>query len=105
MGVGEKAGFESRGAEDHLLCQGDALDGEELLGIDGLVAGDGVGFELRDFIEFFETDDGEGRRSETMFDGIAGRSGLPFRGARAGGCNGVGAVGGETFLGKRFGRV
>ena len=39
-GYGEEAGFESGGAEDGLLGQGHAFQGEELLGVDGFVDGD-----------------------------------------------------------------
>jgi hypothetical protein len=67
---GEEAGLEARGAEDSLLREGDALDGEELLGIDRLVDGDEVGSEIGDFMEVFEADDGEGGGSEAVFAGI-----------------------------------
>ena len=33
----EEAGFEAGGAEDGLLGEGDALEGEEFLGVDGVV--------------------------------------------------------------------
>jgi len=42
---GEHAVFEAGGAEEGLLGGGDALDGEEILGVDGLVAGDEVVLE------------------------------------------------------------
>src|SRR2546427_6724708 len=51
---GEEAGLEARGAEKGLLGEGDALDGEEFLGIDGLVDGEEVGAEMGDFLELFE---------------------------------------------------
>jgi hypothetical protein len=38
--VGEEAGFEAGGAADGLLGDGHALDGEVLLGVDGMVDGD-----------------------------------------------------------------
>ena len=65
---GEEAGFEAVTAKDGLLGKGDALDGEEFLGVGGTIAGDGVGFEVRDFVEFFEAHDGEGRTAEGVFD-------------------------------------
>jgi len=33
--VGEEAALEARGAKDRELAEGDALDGEELLGVTG----------------------------------------------------------------------
>ena len=39
---GEEAGLEAGGAEEALLGEGDTLDGEEFLGVDGLVDGHGV---------------------------------------------------------------
>ena len=45
---GEEAGFEVRGVEDGLLGEGDALDGEEFLGVDGLVDGHEVVLEVGD---------------------------------------------------------
>jgi hypothetical protein len=103
MGLpGEEAGLEAGGAKDGLLGEGDALDGEEFLGIDGLVDGHGVGFEIGDFVDVFEADDGEGGGSEAVFTGILGGAGLAFGGARAGGTSGVGAIGGELFAGNGF---
>jgi hypothetical protein len=32
------------------------------------VAGDGAGFEVADFVEFFEAHNGEGRATEDVFD-------------------------------------
>jgi hypothetical protein len=75
-GAGEHAGFEARGAEDHLLRDGDALDGEHLLGVDGAVAGDGVGFEFGDSVEIFEADAGEVGAGEFVLDGVAGGASL-----------------------------
>jgi hypothetical protein len=65
---GEEAGFETIAAEDGLLAERDALDGEEFLGVGGAVAGDRVGFEVRDFVEFFEAHNGEGRAAEGVLD-------------------------------------
>ncbi len=94
---GEEAGFQSRGAEECLLGEGDAFDGEEFLGVDRLVEGDEVGAEALDFIEFFEADDGEGGGGEAVFAAVLGRAGLAFGGAWAGGFGGIGSIGGELF--------
>jgi hypothetical protein len=76
-----------------------ALDGEEFLGVDGLVEVHQVIPEVGDLIEVFEADDGEGGSGEAVFAGVLGRTELAFRGAGAGGSGGVGAVGGELFWG------
>jgi hypothetical protein len=72
---GEEAGFEAGGAEDGLLGEGHALEGEEFLGVDGLVDGDEVVPEMGDLLEVFEADDGEGGGGEAVFAGILGRAG------------------------------
>jgi hypothetical protein len=46
---GEQAGFEAGGAEDGLLAEGHALEGEQFLGIDGAVGWREVGVEVGDF--------------------------------------------------------
>ena len=56
---GEEAGVQALDAEEVLLGEGDALDGEGLLGIDGLVGGDGVGTEAFNLVDILEADDGE----------------------------------------------
>jgi hypothetical protein len=96
---GEETGFEAGAAEDGLLGQGDAFEGQEFLGVDGLVEGDEVVAEMGDFLEVFEADDGEGRAGELVFAGILGRAGLALGGAGAGGPGGVGAIGGEALGG------
>ncbi len=96
---GEEAGLEARGAEDSLLGEGDALDGEEFLGVDGLVDGNEVGSEMLDLMEVFEADDGEGGGSEAVFAGILCGAGLALWGAGPGGVGGVGSIGGELYLG------
>jgi len=98
-GGGEEAGFEAGGAEDGLLGDGDALDGVDFLGVDGLVDGDEVLFEMGDFFEVLEADDGEGAAGEAVFGGVLGGAGLALGGAGSGGAGGVGAVGGELFVG------
>jgi hypothetical protein len=96
---GEEAGFEARGAEESLLGEGNTLNGEEFLRVDGLVDGDEVLLEMGDLIEFFEADDGEGGGSESMLTGVLGRAGLALRGGGAGGFLSIQAVGVELFLG------
>jgi hypothetical protein len=81
------------------LSEGEAFDGEEFLGVDGLVDGQEVGSEMVDFLEVFEANDGEGGGSEAVFAGILCGAGLTLRGARPGGFGGVGAIGGELFPG------
>jgi hypothetical protein len=65
---GEEAGLQAGGAQDGLLSEGHALQGEELLGVDGLVDGDEIGLEAIDFAGIFEADDGE-RGGEAVRDG------------------------------------
>jgi hypothetical protein len=96
---GEEAGFEAHGAEESLLREGNALDGEEFLGVDGLVDSQEVVLEMGDLMEIFEADDGEGGGREAVFAGILGGAGLAQWGAGPGGFGGVGAIGGELFLG------
>jgi hypothetical protein len=96
--VGEQAGLETGGAEHRLLREGHALNGEQL-GVDRLVDGGEVGFEMGDFVEIFEPDDGEGGSGEAVRAGIAGAAGLAFGGAWAGAVRGVGTIGGELFFG------
>jgi hypothetical protein len=97
--VGEETGFEAGGAEDGLLGESDALQGEEFLGVDGLVEGDQVFQEVGDLIEVFEADDGEGGGGEAVFAGVLGGAGLAFLSAGASGVGGVGAIGGELLGG------
>jgi hypothetical protein len=53
----------SRAAQEGMLGEGDALDGEEFQRIDGLVGGDGVVAEVREGVDLIEADDGKiGRR-------------------------------------------
>ncbi len=64
-----------------------------------MAEGDEVGAEALDFVEFFESDDGEGGGSEAVFAAILGGAGLAFGGAGAGGFGGIGSIGGELFGG------
>src|ERR1035437_2786305 len=99
---GGDAGMEAFDAEEGLLGEGDALDGEEFLGVDGLVDGDGVLAEVGDFVDVFEADDGEGGGGESVFTGVLGGAGFAFGGAGSGGLGGVGAIGGELLIGDGF---
>ena len=99
---GEEAGFEGGGAQQGLLGEGDALDGEQLLMVDGLVDGDEVGLEVGDGVEVFEADDGEVGGGEAVFAGVLSGAGLALRGTGTGGAGGVGAIGGELLLGYGF---
>jgi hypothetical protein len=100
--TGEEAALEVGDAEHGLLGQGDALDGEQLLGVDGPVDGDEVGAEMGDFLEVFETDDGEVRGGEAVLAGVLGRAGLALGRAGTGGMGRIGTIGGELFLGYRL---
>lgn len=100
---GEDAGFDAGAAEDVLLGDGHALNGEEFLRIDRAIAGDQVGLQVRDFIELFEAHDSEGRGAEAMFDGIARGARFALGRTWAGGTLRVGAIGGESFFRNRTG--
>jgi len=96
---GEDAGLETGGAEHGLLRESHLLEGEQLLGVDGLVDGEEVVLETGDLIKFFESDDGEGGGGEAVSAGILGGTGLALGSARAGALAGVGAVGRVLFFG------
>ena len=102
-GGGVEAGFEGGAAEERLLGEGDALDGEQLLGVHGPVGGDGVGAEIFEGIELFEADDGELGGGEAVLTGIPGRTRFALRCAGTGGVCGVGAICGQTPFGDGFG--
>ena len=96
---GEEAGFQAGAAEEGVLGEGDALEGEQFLGVDGFVDGDKVGFEAGDGFQVFEADDGEVGRGEAMAAGGPGGTpagaGLAFGGARTGRMGCVRAVSGK----------
>jgi hypothetical protein len=100
---GEEAGLEARGAEDGLLGDGHALQGEEFLRVDGLVDGDEVVHEMGDFLEVFEADDGEAGGGEAVFAGVLGGAGLALWSTGSGGMGGVGAVGSALLFGDGHG--
>ena len=89
-------------SKEGLLGESDAFDGEALLGVDGLVAGDEIFAEAGDLVEFFEADDGEDGGGEAVFPGILSGAGFAFGGARSGRAGGVGAIGGEEPGGTDF---
>lgn len=98
-GGGEESGLEAGDAQEIVLCEGDALDGEEFLGVAGRVGGDEVGAEFLDGVGVFDFDDGEVGAGEGVLAGVLGCSGLASGGAGAGGVLRVGAVGGGLFFG------
>ncbi len=95
----KEARFEARQAEDVVLGEGDAFDGEEFLGVGGGVGGDGVGAEAVNGVAVFDFDDGEVGAGEGVLAGVLRGAGLAFGGAGAGGFGGVGSVGGGLFVG------
>lgn len=100
----EEAGLEAGEAEEGLLGDGDALEGEELLGVGGLEVGDEVGAEAGDGIAVLQADDGVVGGGEAVAAGVLGRAGLAFGSTGAGGAGGVGAVGGKLLFGNGLAR-
>jgi hypothetical protein len=105
---GQEAGFQAGNAEYGVLGEGDALDGEEFLGIGGLVELDEVGAKVGDVIGVLDTEDGVSGGGEAVFAGVLSGTALAFGCARAGGTGGVGAIGcellgGNGVLGVRHG--
>jgi hypothetical protein len=101
--IGEEAGFESGCAQQGLLGEGDAFDGEEFLGVDGPIDGDGVGAEVGDGLWAFDADNGEVFGVEGVFAGILRGAGFAGGGFGAGGTGGVSAIGRESLGGHGFG--
>ena len=99
--VGEEAGLDGGETVHGVLGDGDAFDGEALLGVDGLVGSDGVGDEGGDAGAVLNAVDGEGVGVEGALAGILGGAGLTFFGTGSGGTAGVGGPRGrpssETF--------
>ena len=102
-GGGVESGLKGVDAVDGLLGKGEALDGEEFQGVDGLVAVDEFGAENGEVVELFEADDGVAGGGEAVLAGVGGGAGLAFGGTGAGGAGGVGAIGGEALRGDGFG--
>jgi hypothetical protein len=86
---GIDAAFDTGAEEGRLLGQGDAFDGEEFLGIGGLISGHEVGAEVVDGIEFLDADDREIGAFESVL-------------AFAWGLCGGGFGGGDGFLEHRW---
>jgi hypothetical protein len=99
---GVHAGFGAGTAVEGLLGEGEAIDGPELLGVDGLVAVDEVGAPIGDFREVFEAENGEVGGVEEVFARVLGGAGFAFGGSRSGGFGGVGSVGSEALGGDRW---
>ena len=92
---GEEAGFQAGAAEQGMLGEGDTLDGEQFLGVDGPVDGDEVVLEAGYGFQVFEADDSVVGGGEGVAAGVLSRASLAFGGAGAGGTSGVQAVGGK----------
>ena len=89
---------DSRRAARRRACWARAtLDGEEFLGVYGLVDAHEIVPEMGDLIDVFEPDDGEGGGGEAVFAGILGGADLAFWGTRSGRFGGIGAIGGDLF--------
>jgi hypothetical protein len=99
---GKQAGLEARGAEERLLGQGHALNSEQFLSVNGLVSGYKVALEMGHFLQVFQANDGERGGPKTMLAGVLGGVSLAVRGAGSGGMSGIGAIGGELFVGDWF---
>lgn len=100
---GEDAEFQAGDAEQGLLGEDNALDGEEFPGIDGLADGGEVGLEFGDDAGLFKSDDGEVVGGESVFTGVLGGAGLALGRGGSRGFVGVGAVSGEAFGGNGLG--
>jgi hypothetical protein len=80
----EHAGFEAPAADHHELADGNALDGENLLGGLGLIIGESVGAEVVELAVLLEAEHGNGGGREAVFAGVEGGAGLAFGGAGSG---------------------
>jgi hypothetical protein len=96
---GEDARSEAGDTAHLLLGDGHALDGEQLLRVDGLVEGDEVGSEIGNLVEVFELDDGEGGCCEAVSAGVLAGASLALGSARASALGRVGSVRGELLIG------
>jgi len=107
--VADEAAFHAVGAEQGMARESDALDGEELLGICGLVEVDEAGFDLRDGVDIFVADGGESGRVEGIaaivgFGGFADHDFVycfTMRGRRGWDEDRIG-VGNKGNIGERF---
>jgi hypothetical protein len=73
--VGKEARLQGGAAEEGVLGESDALDGEELLGVGGLEESDEIVAKVGDGFGLFELDDGELVGGEAVFAGVLGRPG------------------------------
>jgi hypothetical protein len=92
--------LEGGAAEEVELSEGDALDGEKLLGVDRPIGGDGVVAEVGEGVELLEADDGEFRSGEPVFAGVLGGAGFALGGAGSGGVLGIGAISSDFLRGR-----
>jgi hypothetical protein len=93
---GEESGLKGGGTKKRLLGEGDAFDGEKLLGIGGPVEGYEVRLEVGDGMDLFGADYGEVGGSEAVLAGVLGGASLALGRAWAGGTGGVRTIGSET---------
>jgi hypothetical protein len=76
---GEESGFEASGPEQGLLAKDHAFEGEQFLGVDGLVDVDEVGFQIGDGLEVSQANDAEVGGGEAVAARAFGRSGRRWR--------------------------
>ena len=98
-GVGEHTGFEAGGADEGELGDGDALGGEQFLGVGGLVGGYGGGAQALERLVVFDAEDGDEGGGEAVGAGVLSGAGLALGGAGSGGAGRVGSIGSELFRG------
>jgi hypothetical protein len=98
-GAGHQTGFKAVAAEERVLREGNPLDGEKFLGIDGLVDGDEIGAKVGDLMDVLGADRGEAFRVEAMGSGHA----QLFARLASGVARGLaGIVGGKGDRGEEF---
>jgi hypothetical protein len=85
------------------LAEGDALNGEDLLLVDGLVDGEGARLEFGELALIFEMEDRVGLAAEAVRAGVLRGTSFAVGGTGAGGVLRVGSVGGELLLGNGVG--
>ena len=69
----------SRSALEGVFREGDGFDGEEFPGVDGSIAGNEIGAEVGEGVDFVEADDGVVFGGELVLAGTLGRAGNGFR--------------------------
>ena len=80
------------------LGEGDAFDGKQLLGVDGLVGSDEIGAQLFEFLGILDADDAEAGGGEAVLQGVPGRTSLTRLTTGSRGPGGISAVGSELFF-------